>query len=91
MKSGGGGGPRVQPLSYPPADTELELGEAGKGSEELLPNLFFGGRPPSPAGSGVGPLPGREGDITHQSSHPPALHLLVLLPLPRRRPPPRSR
>lgn len=56
----GDGGPRVQPLSYPPADTELELGEAGKGSGELLPNLFFGGRPPSPAGSGVGPLPGRE-------------------------------
>lgn len=62
----GGGRPRVQPLSYPPADTELEWGDAGNGSGELLPSLFSEGRPPFLAASGVGPLPGR---VTSHISH----------------------
>lgn len=70
--------------------TELESGEAGNGSGELLPSLFSRARPPF-SGRVWDRAPSRQGDITHQSSHPPALHLLALLPLPLRPPPLRSR
>lgn len=49
-----------------------------------------GGRPPF-SGRVWDRAPSRQGDITHQSSHPPALHLLAPLPLPLRPPPLRSR
>lgn len=83
----GGVGPGVQPLSYPQA-ASTGKGKAGNGSGGFRPSLFSRGRTSFPSRI-WGRAPSRQNNITHQSSHPLALHLLVLLPPPLL-PPPRS-
>lgn len=78
MRSGEGWA-RVQPLSYPPA--ECQKGESRQwvqGAGDVPSNHFCGGQAPFPSRVWAGPS--RQGNITRQSSHPLALHLLALLP-----------
>lgn len=87
----GGGVPKVQLLYYSLAGTELEWrggsrqwewGSSFQASSLGEVPLFL---------QGLGQAPSRQGDITHRSSHPPALHPLALLPPLHPPPPPRSR
>lgn len=86
----GGGTPRVQPLCYPPVENRAGIRGSRQWEWGVASKPLLWGKAPF-SDRVWGRAPSRQGNITHQSSHPPALHLLALpLPLPLRPPPLRS-